>query len=107
MNITLHARRTTRRSFHIERLESRVQLSTSTASALAIQLISPAAIPSFNQLATASGATLETTSIPGLVQVRGDSSSLAAISAAAAGNPDVQYTEPVQTVQTAVAPNDP
>jgi len=81
-------RGTTRRVF-FETLESRVQLSPTPDTPLAVQRTSPAAVSSFDQVAAGAGATVQSTSIPGLLQVQGSSSSLAAVAAAAAGNPDV------------------
>jgi hypothetical protein len=46
-------------------------------------------VSSFDQVAAGAGATVQSTSIPGLLQVQGSSNSLAAVAAAAAGNPDV------------------
>jgi hypothetical protein len=99
-------RRTTHRIL-FETLESRVPLSPTPDTPLAVQLTSPAAVSSFDQVATSAGATVQSTRIPGLLQVQGSSSSLAAVAAAAAGNPDVQYAQPEQTVQAALTPNAP
>src|SRR5262249_48368185 len=68
---------------------------------------SAAAVSRFDQLAAAAGATVQPTSIAGLVEVQGPSSSLLAVSAAAAADPGVQYAQPVQTAQAARLPNDP
>jgi subtilisin family serine protease len=102
-----NVRRRACRAIGVEWLESRIQLSTLPGGSLAIQLTTTAAVGSFEQTAAAGGATVQTTSIPGLVEVQGPASSLAAVSAAAARNPWVQYAAPEQTVQATTTPNDP
>ncbi len=100
-------RRPTARRFEVERLEPRIQLSTTSGAPLAVQLTSPTAVSSLSQVAAAAGATVETTSVPGLVEVQGSGGSLAAVSAAATSNPAVQSVAPVQTEQATLTPNDP
>ena len=58
-------------------------------------------------IAAAAGATVRQTEVPGLVEVQGSSGSLAAVSAATADNPAVQYSRPCRSVQAALTPNDP
>jgi subtilisin family serine protease len=107
MNKHSAQRRITARRFQVERLESRIQLSTSADGTLAVQLALAASLNSLDQVAAASGATVQSTSVPGLVEVQGSSASLAAVTAATTDNPAVQYAAPVQTERATLTPNDP
>jgi len=58
-------------------------------------------------LLAGTGASVQSTSIPGLYEVRGPSAKLAAVAEQLAASRAVQFLDPMQTLQIQTAPNDP
>ena len=74
---------------------------------LQLQPTSSVALTQLMSLITSAGATVQSTTIPGLYQIAGASINMGPLAQQLSANPAVQYATPAQTVQIATVPNDP
>src|SRR5262249_30761521 len=100
----------------LDPLETRQMLSSSAAispmasmETLNLQLNSgtAAALAQLLPLVTAAGATLQSTTISGLYQVKGPTANIAALAKQLTTSPGVRSAAPMQTLHIATVPNDP